>query len=113
MSELADGRDALAYWERRARTLPRHAVRRRREARAMAVRWSERVAEAEREAYGHGVLGALLLLGVEGRVPEGVRRTGRSVARRGGQALAVAGLMCLALLAASLALVAELVSAIV
>src|SRR3954454_23681583 len=55
--DLEDARESLAYWERRAQTLPRTAVRRRREARAMAARWHERVALAEREAYGRGLLG--------------------------------------------------------
>lgn len=112
MSELVDGREALAYWEQRARTLPRHAVRRRREARVLAARWSERVADAERDADGRGALGALLLVVAEGRLPETARRTGRTVARRGGQALAVAALACVTVLVMSLVLVAELVGAI-
>ena len=40
--ELEDARESLAYWETRARTLPLHAVRRRREARIRergAKRW--------------------------------------------------------------------------
>ena len=36
---LEDARESLAYWESRARRLPRHAIRRRREARDMAARW--------------------------------------------------------------------------
>jgi hypothetical protein len=59
---LDDARESLAYWEDRAHRLPRHAVRRRREAREMAVRWQGRVVEAEREVYGRGLLGALVLL---------------------------------------------------
>ena len=58
--ELEDARESLAYWETRARTLPLHAVRRRREAREMTHRWQARVAEAERIVYGRGLLGALL-----------------------------------------------------
>jgi len=79
--ELSDARDALDYWERRARTLPRRAVRRRREAREMAGRWRARVAEAERRAYGRGLLGALLLVISEGRLPANARHTGRALAR--------------------------------
>ena len=60
--ELEDARESLAYWENRARTLPLHAVRRRREAREMTHRWQARVAEAERIVYGRGLLGALLLV---------------------------------------------------
>jgi len=44
--ELEDARESLAYWQARAETLPRHAIRRRREARDMAARWQARVAEA-------------------------------------------------------------------
>jgi hypothetical protein len=80
--ELEDARESLAYWETRARTLPLHAVRRRREARDMAARWQARVAEAERLVYGRGLLGALLLLASERRLPQGVRRSGSLVARR-------------------------------
>src|SRR4051795_1085980 len=84
--ELEDAREALAYWERRSHALPRHAVRRRREAREMAVRWQARVAEAERTVYGRGLLRALLLLAAERRLPQPVRRRSHDVARRVGQA---------------------------
>ncbi|HET8949832.1 MAG TPA: hypothetical protein VFN44_04950, partial [Solirubrobacteraceae bacterium] len=66
--ELEDARESLAYWETRARTLPLHAVRRRREAREMTHRWQVRVAEAERTVYGRGLLGALLLVAAERRL---------------------------------------------
>ena len=61
MSALPEARDSLTYWESRLERLPRHAVRKRREAREMTVRWRERVSEAERSEYGAGVLGAVLL----------------------------------------------------
>lgn len=110
---LPEAREALAYWEDRARRLPRHAVLRRREARAMTVRWAARVAEAERERYGRGVVGALVLLACEGRMPQPARQAGRRLARRAGRATAVAGLALLTLLVAALAVVVELVSALV
>jgi hypothetical protein len=94
--ELQDARESLAYWEARAARLPRHAIRRRREARDMAARWQLRVAEAERAAYGRGLLGALLLLVAERRLPQPVRHRGRVVARRLTQA---AVMLCVALVA--------------
>jgi hypothetical protein len=97
--ELEDARESLAYWEARARTLPRHAIRRRREAREVAGRWQARVAEAERLVYGRGLLGALLLLASERRLPQGVRHSGSVVARRLAHA-AIAVFVCLAALAA-------------
>lgn len=96
--ELEDARESLAYWENRARTLPLHAVRRRREAREMTHRWQVRVAEAERIVYGRGLLGALLLVAAERRLPQQVRRSGHVVARRMAQA-AVALFACLVALA--------------
>jgi len=110
--ELEDARESLAYWEGRARTLPLHAVRARREAREMAHRWQSRVAEAEAVVYGRGLLGALLLLAAERRLPQGARRTGRTVARRIAQ-VAVAALVCLfALAVAGMWAFVELVSAL-
>ena len=110
--DLEDARESLAYWEARARTLPLHAVRGRREARVMADRWQARVAEAEAVVYGRGLLGALLLLASERRLPQGARRTGRTVARRFAQ-VAVAVFVCLfALAVAGAWAFAELVSAL-
>ena len=97
---LEDARESLAYWEDRARRLPRHALRRRREAREMAVRWQARVADAERAVYGRGLLGALLLLAAERRLPEPTRRAGRRLVRRTAQAAAV---VCVALFGLALA----------
>lgn len=98
--DLEDARDSLAYWEDRSRTLPRHAVRRRREARDMAARWQRRVAEAERLVYGRGLIGALLLLAAERRLPQPLRHRGHLAARRLAHAFVVA-LVCLAALAAA------------
>lgn len=80
--ELQDAREALAYWERRVLSVPRRAVRDRREARENIHRWELRVVEAERARYGRGVGGALVMLGVERRLPEAVRRGGQRMARR-------------------------------
>src|ERR687898_132928 len=52
-----------------------------REAREMTVRWQARVVEAERLVYGRGLLGALVLLAAERRLPQGVRRSGTVVVR--------------------------------
>ena len=79
----------------------------------MAARWSARVAEAERDRYGRGVLGALLVVVAEGRVPEGPRRSGRQLVRRAGQGLALAGVACFALLLLAVTVVVELVAALV
>jgi hypothetical protein len=110
--ELEDARESLAYWEARAHALPRHAIRRRREAREMTARWQARVAEAERLVYGRGLLGALLLLAAERRLPQPVRRHGRVVVRRIRQAATIA-LVCLVALVVTGAWAAvELISAL-
>ena len=110
--ELQDARESLAYWEDRARTLPLHAVHRRREAREMAVRWQRRVAEAERLVYGRGLLGALVLLAAERRLPQGVRRSGHLVARRVARALVVAFVCLMALAVAGAWAFVELLGAV-
>ena len=47
----------------------------------MATRWRERVCEAEQAEYGRGVMGALLLVAFERRLPAAtVTRAGRSSA---------------------------------
>ena len=110
---LHEARESLAYWEDRARRLPRRAIRRRREARELAARWQARVIEAEYDRYGRGVLGALLVLGLEGRLPEPARRAGRRIARRARQAAALTAVALVGMgIAATIALVA-LVSAVV
>ena len=111
-ADLADAREALTYWETRARTLPRHAVRRRREAREMTARWRARVAEAERAAYGAGLLGALLLLAAERRLPQPVRQRGRLVAHRAAQAAAVVCVVAVALLVGGAFTLFELLAAV-
>jgi hypothetical protein len=108
---LEDARESLAYWEDRARRLPRHAVRRRREAREMAVRWQARVAEAERAAYGRGLLGALLLLAAERRLPEPTRRAGQRIVRRTAQAALLVLVAVLTLAVAGLYAAVELLAA--
>ncbi|HEU4976998.1 MAG TPA: hypothetical protein VFT50_18055 [Baekduia sp.] len=110
---LEDAREALAYWEQREQRLPRRAVRRRHEARAMAERWRADVTAAERAAYGRGLLGALLLVAGEGRLPESARHAGRRVALRSRQAALalvalVAAVVVLAAVAAAEALAALL-----
>ncbi len=80
-TDLHDARESLEYWEARARRLPRYALRKRREARAMVTRWQARVRDAERRTYGEGFLGAALMLVSERRLPARVRSSGRRAAR--------------------------------
>jgi hypothetical protein len=110
---LEDARDSLAYWESRIQRLPRHAVRRRREAREMAARWRVRVADAERAVYGRGLLGALLLLITEKRLPQPARQAGRTLAKRTAQAAVVVCAALVALLVAGLFVAVEILAAIV
>jgi hypothetical protein len=110
--DLEEGREALAYWEDRAQRLPRHAVRRRREAREMAARWHARVADAERAAYGRGLLGALVLFAAERRLPETTRHAGHQVVHRTTQAAMVVVVAVVALLAAGAIAAVELIAAI-
>jgi hypothetical protein len=112
-AELADARESLAYWEQRAHTLPMHSVRRRREAREMAVRWRGRVADAERAAYGAGLLGALLLLATERRLPQPLRQKGRLVVRRTAQAAAVVCVAVVALVVTGMVAAVELLAAVI
>ena len=113
MHELADMRESLAYWERRAETLPRRALRRRREARAMVVRWRVRVAEAEREAYGRGLVGTLVMLVAERRLPLDTRRAGRRALRQAAGVATVAAVALTALVVAGLAAAVELLVTVV
>ena len=83
MSALVEARESLTYWESRLERLPRHAVRKRREAREMAARWRERLTEAERREYGAGILGVVLLFLAERRLPVTVRQTGRTLMKVG------------------------------
>jgi hypothetical protein len=111
--DLSDARESLAYWEDRQRRLPRYAVRARREARDMAARWRTRVAQAERAAYGAGLLGTLLFLLGERRLPADTRHGARRVARRGAQAAALLAMTCVALTVLALAAVVDLVTTLV
>jgi len=79
--ELEEARELLAYWERRARRLPRWALMRRREAREMAARWRARVRTAEERRYGHGLLGAASMFALERRAPTTLAHRGRRAAR--------------------------------
>ncbi len=62
-------------------------MRKRREARAMAARWRERVSEAERAEYGAGLLGAIFMVLAERRLPT---HTSRQIVRVGKGAAIVA-----------------------
>jgi hypothetical protein len=110
--DLDDARDSLAYWEDRAHRLPRHALRRRREAIEMAERWRARVAEAERSHYGRGLLGALVLLAAEGRLPSPAIHAGRVAARRARQAALLLVAVVAALLITGAVAAVELLAAI-
>jgi hypothetical protein len=112
MSALGEARESLTYWESRLDRLPRTAVRRRREAREMAARWRARVSEAERREYGAGLLGALLLLLSERRVPVAARQTGRTLVRVGMAVAATMAVFVLAVLVAAGAVAVEVLSAI-
>jgi hypothetical protein len=81
MSALMEARESLEYWERRSHTLPRLAVRQRREAREMAARWRARVSEAERLEYGAGLLGAVFMVMAERRLPATTRHTSRTLVK--------------------------------
>jgi hypothetical protein len=105
--DLDEARELLAYWERRARRLPRWALRRRREARASANLWRARVADAERLRYGDGMLGEGLLYASEGRVPAEVAHRGRQLARAAGWTAVMVVVTVLLVAAAAVAVVAE------
>jgi len=105
--ELDEARELLAYWEQRARRLPRWALMRRREARAMAGRWHMRVRDAERRRYGDGMLGVAAQLAIEHRMPTTVARRGRQAVRVAGYAAATCALALAVVFATAVALVAE------
>jgi hypothetical protein len=108
-AELSDAREALAYWEHRERRLPRLALRRRREARELAARWHRRVIAAERDRYGRGLAGALLLMTAEQRLPESARHAGRRVLRRAAQTTVVLGVLVLSVALAVAAMAGALI----
>ena len=98
MSALPEARESLTYWESRLERLPRRAVRKRREAREMTVRWRERVSEAERSEYGAGVLGAVLLFLAERRLPTSAQQTSRQLVRVGAGVAATVAMALIAVL---------------
>jgi hypothetical protein len=112
MSALVEARESLDYWEARLRTLPRRAVRQRREAREMAARWRERVNQAELAEYGPGLLGTLFMVLTERRVPMRTQHTGQQLVRAGkvvlvttaAFALTLMTLLCVVLVALLVAL---------
>ena len=110
--DLADARESLDYWEDRSRRLPRYAVRKRREAQDMAARCRARVAEAERAAYGAGIVGTILMLLGEHRLPADTRHGARRVARRGAQAATLLALACVAVMVLALATVVDVLTAV-
>jgi len=109
MSALPEARESLDYWERRAHTLPRLAVRQRREARAMAARCRTRVAEAERMQYGAGLLGAVFMVLAERRLPTTTRHTGRTLVKAALWTAVATTVLIVVLLAALLAAAVALV----
>lgn len=54
-----EARESLVYWRARLVTLPVHRRAKRREARAMIVRWEQRLRNAELERWGDGFVGRL------------------------------------------------------
>ena len=107
--ELDEARELLAYWEQRARRLPRWALMRRREAREMASRWRGRVRAAEQARYGRGLVGAASQLAVERRLPATVAHRGRQAARLAICTAVTAAVTLAVVLVAALAVVAEAV----
>jgi hypothetical protein len=105
--DLAEARELLAYWERRARRLPRWSVMRRREARAMARVWRERVSDAERLRYGRGVVGAVSLYATERRAPAQVAHRGQQLVRLAGYAAVTLAVAVLVFVIAVAAVVAQ------
>jgi hypothetical protein len=112
MSVLPEARESLTYWESRLERLPRRAVRKRREAREMTMRWGERVSEAERLEYGAGVLGALLLFVAERRLPLSAQQTGRKLVRVGAGAAAAFVLALVAVLVVAGVIAVEVLRAL-
>jgi hypothetical protein len=110
--DLADARESLAYWEERSRRLPRHALRRRREARELARRWRARVAEHERALYGGGLLGALLMLVAERRLPEPARQARLTIRRWTVRALVATWVLMVGLTVAAFELLVALLRAL-
>jgi hypothetical protein len=113
MSALPEARESLTYWESRLERLPRRAVRKRREAREMTLRWRERVSEIERREYGAGVLGAVLLFLAERRLPLDTQRTGRRALRIGAGVAASVMLAVVAVLVIAGVIAVEVLRAVI
>ena len=80
--ELVEARELLAYWERRARRLPRWALMRRREARAMAPRVARAAsATPSRSATATACWVRRRSYAVERRMPTTVAHRGRQAVR--------------------------------
>jgi len=108
MSALPEARESLEYWERRSHTLPRLAVRQRREAREMAERWRSRVSDAERLEYGAGLLGAIFMVMAERRLPATTRHTGRTLVKAALWTAAIVTVMTVLTVAALIAAIVAL-----
>lgn len=108
---LGEARECLAYWEDRADSLPVTARRRRREAREMTARWQTRTAQAERDVYGAGLIGAVAMVAAERRLPAPTRRVGRDFVHRTKQVVLVVVVALLALLMAGAVAVYEVLQA--
>jgi hypothetical protein len=57
---LEDARSSLEFWERRRRSLPLYRLSARREAKAMAGRWHQRVVDAELVRFERSFFGRVL-----------------------------------------------------
>jgi hypothetical protein len=110
--ELTEARELLAYWEHRARRLPRWALMRRREAREAAHRWRGRVREAEEQRYGRGLLGAASMYAIERRTPTTLAHRGRQAGKVVLYTAATAALTLTVLLVAVLVAVVEVVASV-
>jgi hypothetical protein len=67
---VEEARETYDFWRHRRATLPVYKHAQRKEAEEMAARWKERLAAAERQRYGPGLLEQLLTaLGVRWRPP--------------------------------------------
>lgn len=108
--ELAEARELLTYWEGRLRRLPRWALMRRREARAMAARWRGRVRAAEQLRYGSGWTGAASQLALERRMPTRVAHRSRQAARVAVYGAVTVGITFALVFAATVAIVADAVA---
>jgi hypothetical protein len=103
--DIAEAREALDFWSRRAQRLPWHRWAARREAREMTARWRSRLVRAHIQRWRLGRLERFLMPLVETRGYRSLWRVRRMV-RMGVTAVLVTWALMLALL---VALVANLV----